>query len=286
MIDGKTALYGIFGFPVEHTLSPSMHNVAFKKLGINAAYLAFSIPHNKLKEAVRATRVLNIQGLNVTVPHKERIIPLLDALSEEASLIGAVNTVVVKKNKLIGYNTDGQGFIRSLEEISFNPRNKSFLIVGSGGASRSICVSLSRLKIKEIFICDIVKEKARALKTHINRISPKCYIEAVGIDSLKVLRDRLDILVNATPLGLKETDRLPVDKRLLRKDIFVYDLIYNPSRTKLVSLAGRNGLKYSNGLGMLLFQGALSFELWTNQEPPVRVMRQALLGRLSRCKAP
>lgn len=286
MIDGKTSIYGIFGFPVEHTLSPAMHKAAFKKLGINAAYLAFSIPPNRLKEAVKAIRVLNIQGINVTVPHKEMIISFLDGLSEEASLIGAVNTVVVKKNKLIGYNTDGQGFIRSLEETSFNPKDKSFLIIGAGGASRSICVSLSKVKVKEIFICDIIEEKARDLKAHINRVCPKCYIEAVPTNSLKVVRDRLSILVNATPLGLKETDPLPVDKGLLRKDIFVYDLIYNPSTTKLLSLAKRTGLKYSNGLGMLLFQGALSFKFWTNHQPPVKAMRQALLDGLSRCKAP
>lgn len=286
MIDGKTGIYGIFGFPVEHTLSPAMHNAAFKKLGINAAYLAFPIPPNRLKEAVKAIRVLNIQGINVTIPHKESIIPFLDNLSKEASLIGAINTVIVKKDKLIGYNTDGQGFIKSLEEINFNPRNKSFLIIGSGGASRSICVSLSRFKVKEIFICDIIEEKARNLKAHINRVCPKCYIEAVPTNSLRVVRDRLDILVNATPLGLKRTGPLPVDRGLLRKDILVYDLIYNPSMTKLLSLAKRKGLKYSNGLGMLLFQGALSFKLWLNRQPPVETMRQALLDGLSRCKAP
>ncbi|MBM3254123.1 MAG: shikimate dehydrogenase [Candidatus Omnitrophica bacterium] len=286
MIDGKTKVYGIFGFPVEHSLSPSMHNAAFRHLGINAAYLAFSISPDKLKDAVRTIRVLNMRGLNITVPHKENIIRFLDTLSGEARLIGAVNTVVVRKDKLIGYNTDGYGFIRSLIWTGFNPKGKSFLIIGSGGASRSICAALGKLKVKEIFICDVIEEKAKNLKAHIRRIFPNCYIEAVPVNSLKVVRDRLDIVVNATPLGLKETDPLPVDSQILKKGIMVYDLVYNPIETKLLTLAKKKGLRYSNGIGMLLFQGALSFKLWMKQEPPIAVMRRALVSGLSRCKVP
>ncbi len=284
-INGKTQIYGIFGFPIGHSLSPSMHNAAFKHLGVNAAYIPLSIPPDKLKEALKAIRILGIRGLNITVPHKKNIMKFLDSLSEEAALIGAVNTVVVDNDKLIGHNTDGRGFIKSLDEIGFNPRNKSFLILGSGGAAQAICIGIAALKPKEIFICDVIKERANSLRAHVRRIFTRCYIEAVPVDNVRVVKDRLDILVNATPIGLKETDPLPVDGELLREGVLVYDLIYNPMMTRLLALAKKRGLRFSNGLAMLLFQGALSFKLWTKRQPPLTVMRKALCGEILKCKA-
>ncbi len=280
MVDGKTGIYGLFGFPVTHSLSPAMHNVAFNQLNINAIYLPFAVAPEKLKEAVNSIKTFGIQGVNVTVPHKENIIKHLDNLSEDAYIIQAVNTVVNKDGKLMGHNTDGYGFINSLMEMKFNPKDKSFLIVGSGGAARAISINVAKHRAKEIFICDVIEEKAKKLKDYTKSVFSNCYIEAVSPEDLKVLKNRIDILVNATPIGLKKDDPLVVDKQLLKRDIFVYDLIYNPAQTKLLALAEKMGLACSNGLNMLLYQGALSFKLWTGKNPPVAVMKKALLDAI------
>ncbi len=164
MISGKTRIYGIFGYPVEHTFSPAMHNAAFKKLAMDACYVPFAVRPEHLGDAARAVVPLGLRGLNVTVPHKEKIIPYLDDLSEEARLIGAVNTIEVKDGRLIGHNTDGRGFLRSLkEQTKFAPRAKKILFIGSGGAARAVAFSLALAGAAKITFCDLDTCKARLL---------------------------------------------------------------------------------------------------------------------------
>ncbi len=276
MISGKTKIYGIFGHPVEHTFSPGMHNAAFKKLGMNACYVPFSVPPERLADAAKAVVSLGLCGLNVTVPHKERIIPYLDDLSEEARLIGAVNTIEVNNGRLVGHNTDGRGFLRALKEQSkFNPRGKKFLFIGSGGAARAVGFSLALAGAGKIVFRDLDTEKAALLAHDIQ--------EKTGVDAESIAEERLegsaavaDCLINATPLGLKKTDPLPLSRTLISKSHLICDLVYNPPETPFLKAAKTLGAQKFSGLGMLLYQGVIAFEIWTGKKAPVPVMKSAL----------
>jgi shikimate dehydrogenase len=276
MISGRTKIFGIFGYPVEHTFSPSMHNAAFGKLGIDACYVPFAVNPDTLGDAAKAILPLGLHGLNITVPHKEKIISYLDELSEEALLIGAVNTIEVKNNKLIGHNTDGRGFLRSLrEEAKFHPRGKSFLFIGSGGAARAVGFSLALAGAKQIVFYDVDLHKANALAQD---ISQKTGADAkiVSGDLVTASAEESDCLINATPLGLKKNDPVPIEIDSIMKKHLVCDLVYNPPETRLLKAAKKRGAKLLSGLGMLLYQGVIAFEIWTGKEAPVAVMKKAL----------
>lgn len=280
MISGRTKVYGIFGFPVEHTFSPGMHNAAFGKLGIDACYVPFAVSPDKLSEAVKSIVPLGLCGLNVTVPHKERVIPYLDELSEEARLIGAVNTIEVKEGRLVGHNTDGRGFLRSLrQDARFNPKGKNILFIGSGGAARAVGFSLALTGAKKIMFHDIDVKKAEVLS---NDIRQKTGADAgtVGADLLAAAAKEADCLINATPLGLRKTDPLPIGKDLVLKKHLVCDLVYNPPETALLKNAKARGAKRLSGLGMLLYQGVVAFEIWTGKKAPVLVMKRALTRQI------
>ena len=271
-ISGKTKVLGLLGWPVEHSLSPAMHNAAFKHLGLDCCYLTFPVKPELLKDAVKAVRALDLTGVNVTVPHKEKVIPFLDKVDKEAAFIGAVNTIVNQGDKLTGYNTDGRGFMRSLSEARISVKNKNVLIVGAGGASRAIgyylCQSASKL-----FLYDIDIKKAGKLIGALKKINNNVF-PAGNINNL----DQYDVIINATPLGLKKGDSLPVNVNLLKPKHVVCDLIYKS--TPLLQRASRKGCRTLNGLGMLLWQGVFAFELWTGKKPPVEVMRKALTKNL------
>jgi shikimate dehydrogenase len=272
-ISGKTRVVALLGYPVEHTLSPDMHNRAFESLGIDYCYVAFPVRPEMLGEAVAAIRALDLAGVNVTVPHKETIMPVLDLIDSEASFIGAVNTVANRNGKLTGYNTDGRGFMRSLSEGGIGVDGKSVLIIGAGGAARAISYYLSE-KTSGLFLFDVDGPKAERLKDDL-LINRK---DVHTVDSLKDIGN-MDIVINATPLGLKPGDPLPCDISKLHSGQVIGDLIYKD--TPLQSEAARIGCKTFNGLGMLLWQGVLASELWTGVMPPHEVMREALLEGLS-----
>jgi shikimate dehydrogenase len=280
VISGKTKLYGVFGCPVEHSFSPGMHNAAFMKLGMDACYVPFAVKPEKLEEAVRAVLSLGLCGLNITVPHKEQVIAHLDELSEEARLIYAVNTIEIKNGKLIGHNTDGRGFLRSLKEGSgFKPKGKKYFIIGSGGAARAVGFSLALAGANKIMLHDLDMRKADALAADIR--------EKVGVESESVPEDAVgayasvaDCLINATPLGLKKTDFLPIRKEHILKKHLVCDLVYNPPMTELLKAAKKQGAEGFSGLGMLLYQGVIAFEIWTSRKAPVPIMKRALLRQM------
>lgn len=275
-ISGKTKVTGLFGYPVEHSLSPAMHNAAFEHLNLDYCYVTFSVRPDMLKEAVQAVRALNLKGVNVTVPHKENVMPFLDEISEEALFIGAVNTIKNDNGKLTGYNTDGRGFMQSLSEAGIDVENKKIFIVGAGGASRAIGYYLCK-EASAVYFFDVDDKKASSLKDHLNKLK-----ENISLADLKLVRDKdffseMDIIINATPLGLKADDPMPVDISLIDKKHIVCDLIYR--ETPLLREASMIGCKTMDGLGMLLYQGVFAFEIWTGVRPPVEIMRKAIGDR-------
>lgn len=272
--------FGLVGNPIKHSLSPLMHNAAFAHLKINAEYKLFEIKPEELSNFFLNIEKENISGLNVTIPYKEKVIPFLSLVSDEARLIGAVNTVRVSKGKLEGFNTDGEGFLRHLkEDLSYEPKGKTISLIGAGGAARAVSVFLSRSGPKKLSIYDLDRPKAEALINNLsNNFSDIEFVLAGSISGLNIQDSSL--LINATSIGLKDTDPCLVNEGSLHKDLLVYDLIYNPKETKLLKMAKAKGAVVSNGLGMLLYQGIIAFEIWTNRKAPKDIMNEALKKEL------
>lgn len=273
--EGKQ-LYGLIGYPVKHSYSPLMHNAAFQNFGLNAEYNLFEIPPQGLEEFFKKTIFeKNIRGFNVTVPHKEASLAFVTGrMHNSVKKIGAVNTVVVRSDrKLDAFNTDYAGFLKDLEVHGVSLEGKRIALLGAGGGAKAVAFALASQKPSMIRLFDIDMMKAEFLVKNIRVYFPDI-LAASSIDRLDI--GQADILVNATPVGMKPEDPLLVDEGVLHPDLFVYDLIYNPAETKLLAAAKKKGCSCANGLGMLLHQGALAFEHWTGQLAPVDVMRQAL----------
>jgi shikimate dehydrogenase len=279
-IRSSTRVCALFGFPVEHSFSPRMQNTAFAHLGLDFVYVPFLVHPEKLEQATQAIRALNLAGVNVTVPHKEKIIPFLDEISPGAELTGAVNTIVNKNGKLTGYNTDGAGFLRSLEEdAGFMVQGKRFLILGAGGGARAIAVALAGKGARKIFIVNRTLQKAVALANEINmRLRADASAVLWTEKDLTDILPGVDAVVNCTSIGMRpDVGNCPsFPFEYLQSGQLVYDLVYNPPLTKFLKRARDAGAKICGGLGMLLGQGALAFELWTSKGAPVTVMRRAL----------
>ena len=269
MISSKTKILGIFGYPIKHSFSPLMHNAAIENMGLDFVYLPFEVKTDNLSDAVSAIRIFNIAGVNVTIPHKENIVKYLDQISAEAKKIGAVNTIVNKNGKLSGFNTDYYGFLKSISE-KITPRNKNVLMLGCGGVAKAIALSLIDSKIDRLTVADIDTEKA---KHFLEGSFPQ--IKVVEISQIPDEIESADIFINATPVGMKVGECSPIDKKYLRKDLFVYDVVYN-RETQLLKDAKKIGAENSSGLNMLVYQGAKSFELWTGKNPPVDLMKKVL----------
>jgi len=269
-------IYGLIGYPVKHSLSPLMHNAAFAELKVDAEYKLFSLKEEELGDFLKNVSKNNICGLNITVPYKEKVIPFLDSLSQEAKLIGAVNTLKVN-NKLEGFNTDGEGFIRHLKDLGFLAFGKTIAVIGAGGAARAICVYLAKTNPKKISIYDIYGARAAGLVKHLqDNFNGIAFNSVNSVPELNIKES--DLLVNASSNGMKDTDSLLVDSKEINSKMLVYDLIYNPGETRLLKMAKAQGAKVSNGLGMLLYQGVAAFELWIGKTAPVEVMRKALIS--------
>ena len=274
-------MHGIIGFPIGHSASPAMQMAAFRKAGFQTSiYMPFEVSPAQLKDTVQTFREFGVRGFNVTIPHKEKIIRYLDGISEEAKLIGAVNTVKNVKGRFLGYNTDAPGFIQSLKcDLKFEPRKKNCFIIGAGGAGRAIAFALAQAGAKEIYITDLAKNRAGSLVRNIKKHFPKTAIFLVTHMERSIVHG-VDLVVNATPMGMKNKDPLPIDPRILHKGLSIYDLVYNPLPTRLVSAAKKKGVHAVNGLGMLLHQGALSFKIWTGRRADIVSMKKALLRHL------
>ena len=271
------SIYGLIGYPVSHSLSPAMHNAAFRTLGVNAEYRLFEVRPQDLNHFLTHIDENDILGLNVTIPHKERVLEYLQWRSPEVKFTQACNTIVLEdKNFLKGWNTDGIGFHRHLtKDLKFEISGKRIAILGAGGAAKAVTNQLARRKAKSIAIFDVDKDKCQKLVDKLNKEFPDC--KTIFADSIEALElKKADLLINATPIGMKENDPCLVNADKIHPKILVYDLIYNPPETKLLKIAKDRGAKVSNGLGMLLYQGLLSFEHFTGKKAPLNVMRQAL----------
>lgn len=290
-------LFGIFGFPLGHTLSPAMQETAFRAAGIKAYYLPFEVTPGEFDRLMKGRRKMLLDGFNVTVPYKETVFRLLDRLSPEARAIGAVNTAVRRGNRWWGFNTDASGFLASLKrEGKFNARGKNILILGAGGSARAVAYALGRAGARRIIIANRTPERAERIVKRFRNFFPKTKFVGTPISSSSHPsrfptgeevggegEGLIDLVVNATSIGLKPGDRLLVSPADFpnRKTLFM-DLIYNPRETRFLRAARRSGHRTLNGLGMLVYQGAEAFRLWTGRRAPVDVMQKAVKAVLAR----
>jgi len=275
----------LIGNPVEHSLSPIIQNAAFRKLDLDYVYVVFNVKSGDLREAVYGVKALGICGLNVTMPHKTAIIPYLDELDETARKTGSVNTVFNNNGRLVGYTTDGVGALNALKHAGVDPSGKRIVILGAGGASRSISFTLAE-HASELVILNRTFSKAKALKDAIRKaLGDRAKVRASPLtdEKLSVELADADILINATSVGMKPNENeTPVKQIYLREDLVVFDLIYEPLETRLLREAKSIGAKVVDGLSMLVHQGAASFEIWTGIKAPVDVMMKAALKAIQR----
>ena len=279
-VKSTTSIYGIFGHPVAHSLSPVMHNNAFSELDLDCVYVAFDILPTKIGEAVSGIRALGISGINVTIPHKETIIPMLDEISSDALLVGAVNTVSNVDRKLVGFNTDVGGLLRALkEELDYTPEGTKAFLVGAGGAARAAIVALCKNYVSEIILVNRTLPKAQLLAEEFKDHFPKVEFTPVKLDDEESINKALpgsDIVINASSAGMKDNDPLDLPLYLLPKHAGVYDLVYDPKETQLIRDAKKLGIPAFSGHSMLLYQGVEAFEIWTGLGAPVEIMKRAL----------
>ena len=280
-IKGSTNIVGLIGHPVEHSFSPPMHNAAFDALGMDYAYVAFDVNPNDLSSAIEGAKSLNIKGFNVTIPHKIEVMKHLDELDDVARLIGAVNTIDFESMK--GYNTDGIGAIRAIEEVT-KVKGKDVIVAGAGGASRAMSFYLAKFGASSITILNRNIERAQNLAGDVSASDLIADVSAGPISEIGNLLGDADILVDTTPLGMDPhiDDEPIVRTEDMHEDLVVFDAVYNPNETVLLREAIEAGAKPVYGIKMLLYQGAESFRIWTGRDAPVDVMENALnefLGR-------
>lgn len=279
-----TKLFVLLGNPLGHSISPAMHNRAFEKLGLDYCYMPVEVSPENLGKVFGGLKCMHVGGFNVTIPHKLEIIQHLDEIDPLAETIGAVNTICIKNGRTKGYNTDGEGFVQSLEEEgNIDVKGKQFFIIGCGGAVRAIAMTLAFRGAAKIFICNRTTQKANILAQEINKKIRHC-AEAI----LPQIRDqreaiqKCDVLINGTSIGMHPLeDALPIDESLLHENLVVADIVYNPLMTKLLKTAKNKGCTVVPGLGMLIYQGAAAFKLWTGKEPLISEMSEVVHSLMS-----
>jgi shikimate dehydrogenase len=272
-INAATRLCAVFGSPIAHSASPAMHNAAFAKLGLNWRYLAFEVNPKNLRAAIEGAKAMNFDGINLTVPHKLFAMEMMDELDESAKKWGAVNTIKFNDKGAVGFNTDADAIVAALrEDLKVELRGAKVLLLGAGGAGQTAALKLAAENVAELFLVNRTEEKADAIAGEIIEHFPSVKV-TVGFPKAEI-----DLVINATSLGLKSDDSSPLDEKQfsLKQTRAVYDMIYRPAETKLLAAAKKSGCKTANGLGMLLHQGAKAFEIWTGKSAPLDVMRRAL----------
>jgi shikimate dehydrogenase len=285
IVNNQTALMGIIGNPLEHSLSPLMHNFTLAKMGLNYVYLPLQVAPDYLRASLDGLRALNFIGVNVTIPYKKEVIQFLDELSPEASACEAVNLIKNENGHLIGYNTDGRGFMASLEEEGIQSIHR-VIMIGAGGAAYSLAYELSLAGAEQIDILDIEQDKAAALANFVNQLPGG---KAAGMrmnEKLFIhLSAQADLIINCTPVGMfPNIEATPIgsfDK--VPGAAVIYDLVYNPLVTRFLAIAGARQLKTINGSSMLVHQGALTLKILTGVQPPLAYMREVILNNCQRC---
>jgi shikimate dehydrogenase len=280
-INGPTRICGVMGDPVGHSVSPAMHNAAFRALGLNYVYLPFNVSNAGLKGAVGGIRALNIEGMNVTIPHKVAVVPLLDEIEPLAQRISAVNVIHNKGGKLTGGNTDAEGFLRLLKERGVDAQGLRTVVLGAGGASRAICFALASIGA-HITILNRTAGRAADLAAETMEYKGRTF-EALEMNPVNLANALAgaDLVINATCVGMApDVEKSPVSRELIERRHIVVDIVYNPIKTRLMKDAEKAGATAIGGLDMLAWQGALSFEIWTGCEAPIDVMRRAAAAAL------
>ncbi len=269
-INAQTIICGAIGNPIEHSLSPNIHNAGFQSLGLNFAFAAFHATN--VKEAISGIRGLNIRGISVTIPHKVTVMEYLDEIDETAKKIGAVNTIVNDNGKLTGYNTDCDGAVQALKEQT-SLKGKRILLVGAGGAARAIAFGLKK-EGASIVITNRTVKKAKDLAEHVG-------VSFVEIE--ETANQKIDIIINATSVGMTPKENASaIPSVLLRKNVVVFDIVYTPKETKLIQDAKSAGCTIVYGYKMLLYQAVEQFKLFTKKDAPVAIMEQALVNALEK----
>lgn len=278
-INGKTKIVGLIGWPVGHSVSPAMHNAAFAHLGLDWCYVPLPVAPPNVANAVRGLVALGLRGANVTVPHKQTVMPHLDELTDAATAIGAVNTIICRDDgRLVGDNTDAPGFVADLRAHGVDPRGMRVLVLGAGGSARAIAYGLLEAGVTAVTIANRTHSRSAeivgAYQPRFPSVPMHCCDLAEGLANAST---NADLIVNCTSLGMTPlVDTSPWPEELaLRSDQVVYDLVYNPARTRLLSQAERDGAHAIGGIGMLIYQGALAFERWTGCPAPADIMRRA-----------
>jgi shikimate dehydrogenase len=282
-ISGKTTIVGLIGWPVSHSVSPPMHNAAFAELGLDWCYVPLPVPvepAERVGEAVRGLRAMGLCGANVTVPHKQAVMPHLDRMTGAARAIGAVNTIRIEEDgALLGDNTDARGFVRDLQAHGVTLNGKRAIVLGAGGSARAVVYGLAEAGCSEVAILNRTVSKAQQLADTMQVHFAHCRISAADLYAgVAQWAPAADLVVNCTSLGMTpNVEGLPWDPDVpFRPDQVVYDLVYNPPRTRLLQMATDAGAQTIGGLGMLIWQGAIAFELWTGRDAPVNVMRRTV----------
>lgn len=281
-ISAKTQVYGVIGDPIEHSLSPALHNAAFKVLKLDCVFLAFKVKTGEVESAIRGMRGLGIRGLNVTMPHKEAVIAYLDEVDSAAKFLGSVNTILNDNGKLIGFSTDGIGALNALKENGVTLNGKKVLLLGGGGAAKTIAFALAKV-VDELIILNRSPEKIASLTKTVNReFNKQVSGGLLAPSAIQKNIQNVDVLINATSVGMHPNDEHSlVEPQWLRPDLTVMDIVYNPIETKLAKDAKKAGAKVISGVEMLIYQGAAAFEIWAGHKAPIEVMRKAALTKLA-----
>jgi len=277
-ISGHTQPFAVLGHPIGHTLSPVMHNASFAALGLDAIYLAFDVKPERLMAVLPAMRSMGFGGVNLTIPHKEVAFRGLEKLDASAQLLGAVNTVQFSEGGMIGHNTDGFGFLRALDEaFGRNTKGDAVFVLGSGGAGRAVALMAAQAGAREVTLADLDHARSERVGEEIRGHFPGVSVRVVStpVEQTSAAR-KADLVVQATPVGMKPTDLSLLPPEAFRPDQRAFDLIYHVAETVFMRAARAGGAQASNGLGMLLHQGARAFHIWTGMDPDVAAMRQAL----------
>jgi shikimate dehydrogenase len=269
-------VYGLIGDPIDHSMSPAIQNTAFHSTGIDAVYVPLHVRRPELRDAVKGLRALQVKGFNVTAPHKVNVLRYLDNIEINASAIGSVNTVTNEDGKLRGFNTDGIGALKALEEADATVEGKSVLIFGAGGAGRAIAYTIAQ-HAKSVRLVNRTASKSRALANRIRqRFRTEVTYAPLSTNILRKFIKETNVIINASSMGSDGRTNPPMEADWLRPDQLVFDIVYRPLHTRLLQVAGAAGARTINGLDMLVNQGACTFELWTGRTAPISEMRRAL----------
>lgn len=279
-----TKYVALIGYPLGHSVSPPMQQSAFDYYQLDLRYQAWEAEPAQFGAIMERVRQPSTVGANITIPYKETVLPMMDELDELARQIGAVNTIVHREDKLIGYNTDAEGFLEALRHLGdFEPVGKRVVLIGAGGAARAVSFALARAGVRSLAITDIVAERAQGLSSSLRSLGMETHVLDPEGENLKDVLSNCDLVVNCTPVGMKHSPtegQSPLKAELIPKEALIYDVVYNPIETQLLRDAKAVGARTLGGLAMLVYQGAKAFELWTGREAPIDIMFKAAKGAL------